>query len=334
MRAALLLMLALAGVIPAWTEPALAETSRVTLPRQYGITFLPFLEMEEGRLIEKHARALGLPDLQVEWVVLSGAGPVNDGLLSGALSFGAGAAPSLVLLWDRTRASPNPVRGIGAIAAMPTYLNTRNPAIASIADYTEADRIALPSVKLSNAAIVLQMAAAKLWGDAEYARLDPLTVSLGHPDAMAQLLGGGGITSHFASPPYQALELRTTGVRTILTSVEVMGDASLTDVWTTQRFLRDNPAVVQAVFDAMQEAVDTINRDKGAAADLYLRLSHDRIARADLMRVLDDPHVIYSTTPMGTMAFAGFMRKVGVVRAAAADWRDLFFPIAHALPGN
>ena len=163
MRAALLLMLALAGAAPALTRttltaPALAETNRIALPRQHGITFLPFLEME-GRLIEKHARALGLPDLQVEWVVLSGAGPVNDGLLSGALSFGAGAAPSLVLLWDRTRASPNPVRGIGAIAAMPTYLNTRNPAIASIADYTEADRIALPSAKLSNAAIVLQMAA-------------------------------------------------------------------------------------------------------------------------------------------------------------------------------
>ncbi len=38
--------------------------------------------------------------------------------------------------------------------------------------------------------------------------------------------------------------------------------------------------------------------------------------------------------PTGTMAFAGFMRKVGVVKAAAADWKDLFFPIAHALPGN
>ena len=313
---------------------AQAEVSAITLPRQYGIAFIPFLVMEDGKLIEKHAAALGLPALDVRWALMSGAGPVNDGLLSGALSFGAGAAPSLVLLWDRTRTARNPVRGIGAIATMPTVLNTRNPAVRSIADLTQADRIALPTVKLSNAAIVLQMAAAKLWGPAEYGRLDPLTVSMSHPDAIAQLLGNGQVDTHFASPPYQLPELRVPGVHTILTSVEVMGDATLTDVWTTQGFAAANPTVVRAVLDAMTEAVDTINRDKGAAADLYLRLSHDTIARDDLMTVLNDPHTIYSTTPKGTMVFATFMHSVGVVKSLPARWTDLFFPIAHALDGS
>ena len=87
-----------------------AETNSITLARQYGITFIPFLEMEQNHLIEKHARALGIPDLVVNWTVLSGAAPMNDALLSGALSFGAGAAPSMILLWDRTRNSRNPVR--------------------------------------------------------------------------------------------------------------------------------------------------------------------------------------------------------------------------------
>lgn len=291
--------------------------------------------MEQGHLIEKHARALGLPELKVNWIVLNGAAPVNDALLSGSISFGAGAAPSLILLWDKTRATGDPVRGIASIAEMPTYLNTRNPAIKSIRDYTAQDRIALPSVKLSNAAIVLEMAAAKLWADDQYAELDPLTVSMSHPDAVAQLLSAHGeITSHFASPPYELFELHDPRVRTILTSVDVMGDATLTDVWTTQRFAQENPTVVQAVFDAIKDAVDTVNRDKNAAAGLYLRVTHDKISKADLMAVLNDPHIIYSNVPLGTMAFARFMHAVGTIRAEPGSWQDLFFPIAHGLPGS
>ena len=313
---------------------ALAETSSITLARQPGVAFIPFLVMESGKLIEKHAAALGLPALTVNWTVLSGAAPMNDALLSGSLSFGTGAAPSLILLWDRTRNSRDPVRGIGAIATMPTTLNTRDPAIHGIADYKPGDRIALPSVRLSNAAIVLEMAAAKQWGFENYGRLDPLTVSLPHPEAAAQVIGGGEVASHFASPPFEQLERREKRVHTVLTSVEVMGDASLTDVWCTTSFLRDNPTVVRAMFGAMQEAVDTINHDKAAAADLYLRLSGDKIGKEDLMAVLDDPHTIYSTTPLGTMAFAEFLHRVGSVRGQAADWREFFFPIAHGLPGS
>jgi NitT/TauT family transport system substrate-binding protein len=91
---------------------------------------------------------------------------------------------------------------------------------------------------------------------------------------------------------------------------------------------------VQAVFNAIKEAVDIVNRDKSAAGDLYLRLSGDKISKADLMTVLDDPHIIYSNVPIGTMAFAKFMHKAGTIKAEPADWKDFFFPIAHGLQGN
>lgn len=189
-------------------RPSAAETGTITLARQFGIAFIPFLMMEDGKLIEKHAQALGLAELKVSRTVLTGAAVMNDALLSAHLSFGTGAAPASILLWDRTWASANPIRGIAAIARMPTYLNTCNPAIHTLRDYTDKNRIALPSVELPNAALVLQMAAAKVWGDDQYARLDPLTVSMGHPDAVAQVMGSGEITSHFASPPDQVLERR------------------------------------------------------------------------------------------------------------------------------
>lgn len=313
---------------------AVAETSSINLARQYGITFIPFLEMEDAHLIEKHAAILGMPGLKVNWTVLSGAGPMNDALLSGDLAFGAGAAPSMILLWDRTRNSRNPVRGIAATSIMPNVLMTRNPAIHGIADYTEKDRIAVPSAKLSNAAIVLEMAAAKLWGDAQYAKLDSLTVSMGHPDAVAQLMGSGEVTSHFTSPPYDQLESHDARIHPVLSSVDVMGDTTLTDVWTTTKFVQENPTVVRAVFDAIGEAIEIVNQDKSAAADLYLRLTHDKISKSDLMSVLNNPHIRYSTVPLGTMAFAHFMHQVGTIRTEPADWKDFFFPIAHGMPGN
>lgn len=300
-----------------------AETNSITMARQYGITFMPFLEMEQNHLIEKHARALGIPDLVVNWTVLSG-----------TLAFGAGAVPSMILLWDRTRTSRNPVRGISGMSIMPNVLTTRSSAIHTIADYTEHDRIALPSVKLSNAALVLEMAAARLWGDANYAKLDPLTISMSHPDAVAQVMGNGEVTSHFTSPPFDVLELHDPRIHTVLSSVDVMGDTTLTDVWAATKFVENNPTVTRAVYDAIADAVDIINRDKSAAADMYLRLSHDKISKDDLMRVLDNPHIRFSPVPQGTMAFAAFMHKVGTIKMQPADWKDMFFPIAQGMPGN
>src|SRR4051794_27769070 len=84
--------------------------------------------------------------------------------------------------------------------------------VKTIADYKPGMKIALPAVKVSNQAIFLQMAAAKLWGPAEFARLDPLTVSMSHPDALIALLSGGEITSYFGAPPFTQQALKAPGI--------------------------------------------------------------------------------------------------------------------------
>ncbi len=325
------ILLAVLLLIP-FLSASRAET--IAIARQYGVAFLPFILMEDQKLIEKHASALGQPDLVVNWVVLSGAAAMNDGLLSGAIAFGSGAPPGLILLWDKTHGKPNEVLGLGAIATMPTTLNTRDPAVHSIADLTEADRIALPSVKISNAALVLEMATAKQFGAENYDKFDHLTLTLGHPDAAVQVMGTGEVNSHFASPPFEHLELHNKAVHTILSSLDVMGDASLTDVWTTRTFASQHPVAVQAMFEAMSEAIATINADRSAAADLYLRVTHDKIGKEALMEVLADPHIIYGTAPLGTMAFADFMHRTGTIKTMPARWQDLFLPVAQSLPGN
>lgn len=324
--AALLLLLA---------TPARADVDTITVARQFGIAFLPFLIMEADHLIEKHADALGLPGFKVDWVVLSSGAAANDGLLSGQLAFGVGAVPAMLLLWDRTRTSQNAILGVTGVAVMPTVLNVRNPDVHSIKDLAPSDRIAMPAIKVSNHALTLEMAAAQAFGPDNWQKLDPQTVSMPQPDAAAALMSGRGeVTAHFTSPPFTIEELHAPGVHPILNSVDVMGDSSLTVVWTTKRFAAANPKVVQALYDAIHEALATINADKSAAADRYIKLSGDKIARADLMAVLADPHIQFVPTPLGVMKFAAFMRKTGALKAEPAAWTDLFFPSAQALPGN
>src|SRR3546814_6248153 len=67
-------------------------------------------------------------------------------------------------------------------------LNTNDPQIKDLKDFTGARRIGLPAVKVSIQAVVLQMAAKEIYGDPF--RLDTMTVSMRHTDAMAALLSG------------------------------------------------------------------------------------------------------------------------------------------------
>ncbi len=64
----------------------------------------------------------------------------------------------MLTIWGRTRGNLQ-VKGVAALNAMPLWLVTVNPAVQSIKDFTDKDKIALPTVKSSIQAITLQMAA-------------------------------------------------------------------------------------------------------------------------------------------------------------------------------
>ena len=196
-------------LVSAFAQTAKAELTTIVTGYQYGLTYLPLMVMQDQKLVEEEAKSAGLSSLNTQWRVLSGPAAINDGILSGALHFGAVGTSSLVTLWAKTRKNLC-VRAVGALSSIPTYLNTNNPAIKSVKDFTRKDRIALPSVKVGVQAVVLQMAAAQAFGKDEFNRLDPFTVGLGHPEAYIALMSGHSeITTHFTSAPFSSLELET-----------------------------------------------------------------------------------------------------------------------------
>ena len=316
--------------------PAHAETSEVRAAQQFGLSYLALMMMEDSKLVEKQAKTMGLGDIKVSWAKLGGPGAMNDALLSGGIDFGTGGVPSLITLWSKTHGTPQEVRGVGALNSMPVNLVTSNPNVKSIRDFTDKDKIAVTTVKVSTQALLLQMAAAKEFGEQNYAKLDPLTVSLPHPDAMTALLSGGGtITAHFSSPPFQYQEVARPGIRTILSNYEILGGpATFNVVWSTAKFRDANPKTYAAFVAAFEEATATINRDKRAAAEVYKRMSGTKETVEELLKMMEDPLVEYTLTPKSIMKTAEFMAKVGTIKEKPSSWKDLFFPNVHGLQGS
>ena len=318
------------------TQPARAEVDEVRLVRQFGIHYLPLVVMEHERLVEKQAAARGLPGLKVTWAQLSGGASVNDALLSGAVEYSAGGVGPLIVLWDKTQDGKGDVKAVAAVSDVPMTLLTRDPAVKSLADFTDKDKIALPAVKTSMQAVTLQMAAATRWGDDQFERLDKLTVSMRHPDGAAAMLSGQGeINAHFTAAPYDYMELKDPAIHQVLDSYDVYGGpATLILLYCTKKFHDANPNVNASVVAAMDDADKLIKADPRRAAEIYLAVTKEKTSVEDLVAMIGNPKVGYHLTPSATYPVAQFLHRIGRVKHTAASWKDLFFPSAHELKGS
>src|SRR3954466_5363666 len=324
-----------AAALLASTVAGRAEISEITIAQQFGVSFLPLMLMERDGLIEKHAKAAGI-DVKTNWQKVAGPSVINDGLLSGNVHFGAVGAPSLVTLWWRTKANAG-VKGVAAMTSYPLYFVTRNPELKSLKDLSANDKIAVPSVKISTQAIMLQMAAADLFGQQNYQKFDELTVSLSHPDAMVALMNNtSGVNAHFATSPFYEQEMKIPGARVLTTSYEILGGrASALVVVTTSKFHDANPKVYKAFLAAEKEAIEAINSDKRKAAQAYLAIAQDRKSTLDdIFNVINDKDYAFTLLPEKVFKTAVFMGKVGTVKDPPAKWQELFFPDIHGLPGD
>jgi len=333
-RSGSLLGVALALGVALTPVESRAEATEVRFAKQYGIAYLQLMVMEDHKLVEKHTKAAGIPLKSVDWNTFTGGAAVNDALLSGAVDFVGGGIGAFVTMWSRTKGILD-VKAAGGLVKMPMFLNTRNPNVKTIADFTEKDRIALPAVRISPQAVTLQAAAAKMFGEKNFGKFDSLTVSLGHPDAMQALSTGvGEITSHFTTAPFQYQELRMPGVHTVLNSYDVWGPQTITIVWTTSKFVKENPKLYAASVEALKEATDWINGNKAEAAKLYLRMSKDKEPVENILAMLNDPQIEFSLAPQNLMPFVNFKHKTGTMKVVPETWKDLFFPNAHSLSGS
>jgi NitT/TauT family transport system substrate-binding protein len=313
-----------------------AETNELRVSRGFGIHYLPLYIMEHLKLMEKQAAAAGLGEVKVSYSVMDGGNVINDAMLAGSLDIGTAGVPGFLTLWDKTRTIPqSEMKGLSAVGAGSVWLITRNPNIKSLADFTDKDRIAVPGIKTSFVAVVLQMAVAQKFGKKNYAKLDSLTVSLTHPDALTVMLAGKSeITSHFSSPPFSYIEYDHPGFHRIINSADVFGPLTIIMSYSRRKFYEANPKLSAAFVAAVKEAAAFIAANKREAARIYISLARVKASEDDLMRILNDPDTHFSAAPEGVMKYADFMHDIGTLKAKPIKWQDLFFPPIHDQPGS
>jgi NitT/TauT family transport system substrate-binding protein len=316
--------LALGALLPT----AQAETSNVRLSHGYGILYMPLIVMRDQQLLEKHAKKLGLGDIKTTWLSLDGGNVINDAMLSGNLDIAGTGAPGFITLWSKAQGIPrSEVISLGAMSTSALSLLTNNPAVKTLKDFTPKDKIAIPGIKTSLAAVVLQMAVAKTFGMENYAKLDPLTVSLSHPDATSALLSGKTeITAHFSSPPFSYQEVKDPKIKSVLNSPELLGNITLDVVFAPKFFVEANPKMTQAFMAAQEEANAYIAANKKGAAEAYVRVSKLKVSVPEMEAMLNDADTQFSSTPKGMMDYVLFMDKAKTIRSKPTKWSDMFVP--------
>ena len=316
---------------------ASAEVTQLNVPLGAGgFGFLPLHMMREFNLVEKHAEEAGI-ELTVNWANVGGPAAMNDALLSGSAHFISAGPPAFITLWDRTQGNME-VMGAAAMSSMPMSLNTRAEHLKSVDDLKPADKIAVTSVKSSIPSIIMQMHAVKKYGKDQAFRFDPYTVTMNHADAAVALISGSSnIAAHYASPPLSQRELKQKGIRSIMSSDDVMGGSTtFTMVSTTQKFHDENPKVYAAFVAALKEAQAMIKADKRAAAEVLIESmgGGDSWSIEDMVAILDDPAIKYTTKPENVMKYAEFMNDIGSIKRRPKSITELFFDEADIATGN
>jgi len=324
---------ALAGTL---AGAAAAQAPEIRFARQFSMGYLQFNIMERHQLLEKQAKAAGLAEVKVVWATFNSPAAMNDALLSGSVDIVSGGVPGLLTIWARTQGSANAIKGVAAFSSQPILLNTSNPKIVAITDYTDKDKIALPAVKVSVQAMMLQMAAAKAWGQANYAKLDPITVGMSPPDSTIALLSDStDITSVFGVPPFQYQQLEKPGVHTVLNSYEVFGGPhTFTVAWTSSQFRDKNPALYKALIAAFAEATEMLKADVRPASQYWIDNVKSKLTVEKVAEIASGKEVKWTMVPENTMKYAEFMHAVGSIKMKPSSWQDLFFPEVHNLPGS
>ena len=79
----------------------------------------------------------------------------------------------------------------------------------------------------------------------------------------------------------------------------------------------------------LREAMAIINRDKAAAAKIYIEEEKSKLAPEFVLKVISDPQFIFTVAPQGFMKFADFMTKTEALKVKPSSWKDVFLNFAR-----
>ena len=138
-------------------------------------------------------------------------------------------------------------------------------------------------------------------------KLDPWTVSLSHPDGLAQMMSGKSEIhgSLHPSAPFMYQELEDKRVHRVLNSNDVFGGPhTFNVVWATAKLYEGEPKIVQAFLAALRTATKEVNDDPAGSAALWVKADKSKLTPAEAEKIIRDKDNTWTMTPQKVMVVA------------------------------
>jgi len=296
-------------------KSSLNETEKICIAYQYGLAYAPLIIVQEQNLIEeKYSEATG-KEIKVEWVQMGSGADINTGMASGDIDVGLmGIAPAITGIMNNVG-----YRIFTNISGQEHGLMTNDSGLDSLDKLVGSDR----QIALVNIGSIQHIILARALDHAGYDShaLDSNLVAMKHPDGMAAVRAGS-VACHLTTNPYIYIEREDETLQEI---------AGITDVWSaedsfivgvaSENLYEENQELYQAICDSFEEAINLINSDIEAAAQLtYEKDGNDLELEISYMSVGK-----YSTNTSGIFELAVFMKKAQFIESAPEQYGDLVF---------
>lgn len=322
--------------LSAWLVLAAAPASadeQVRIGIGVGLAFLPTYICEDLKLVEKYGREAKL-DLKASYQRYFGAGPLQEAIGAGAVDVGPFGTAPLLAAWEKAKDSPRQILAVSGITTLPPVLLTNRANVHTLADFSAADRIAMPAATAPQR-YLLQMEAEKIFG--QYDRLRRQIVIMPHPEAAAALLAEtGSVSGYFSSAPFTEIVLADGRIHKVLSVADVIdGKASFLIMGATKSYVMAHPDAAEAVAKAMDEAARMIRDDPHHAAEIYL--VHEPSKTLDvsaLTTVIEGIKDEFGSAVHGVQKFADFMGRHGELKSPPQSWKEIVAPALIKSPST
>ena len=292
----------------------------VRIATQYGLQYAPAQIMEKKKIINKY-----IPNAKIVWQTFPSGGAINEALAADKVDFAFMGPPPFFISRDKGVK----IKLVSSVQGGPNGIITYRPDIKSIIDLKDNDKIALPALG-STQHIFLQMESKKLLNDPH--AMDDKVLSMSHPDAM-NALTNKQVAAHFASAPYYFEELNNPEMHEILTSKEAFG-GEFTHIFlvATEKFHDNNPMAYAAVYQALNQAITTINEQPKEVSKILAPIYN--ISENKILEYITWKDTNYSSTPYGLLKMAAFMKEAGYINKVPSKISDIAFENITAQMGK
>lgn len=291
----------------------------VTINYVYGIGYSPIVVVKsQGRLQKLY------PQTTFSWPILGNLAAERDGIIAGTVQIGCGSAPPFLIGWDRGV----PWKIFTNLCSANIMMVAMDPKIKSLHDIGPQDHIALPAAD-SIQAIQLRKACQVQLGNPH--ALDNNMTFMAHPQGLQALLAGQ-VVAVYSSPPFQQIAL-SKGAHMVVEGDQLFPHASFLMSFISVDFANQYPEFTKTLFGLLSDATKFIKSNKSETAEMLSKDTGGKIAADVFLKELSDNSVIFDSVPHGVIAYAEFMKQIGLLRKVPSSMTELELPMMGGI-GN